>query len=74
MAALQDSVNWMLLGYYDAQEHAPWENAPVDAWDDYTHGRPDDTDARAYWQGFDAAVNDAFASAQRTANMERSNA
>ncbi len=72
--ALQDSANWMLLGYHDAEQHTPLENAPVDACDDYTHGRPVDTNATDYWQGFDAAVNDAFASAQRTANMERSNA
>ncbi len=64
----------MLLGYHDAEQHTPWENAPPDAWNNYGYGYPDNAETHAYWQGFDSALNDAFASAQRTANMERSNA
>lgn len=57
-------ASFVIAGYADNQERTPWKRCPV-SYEDWRAGANDTPEVLAYWSGWDAANNDAFAKASR---------
>lgn len=57
-------ASYVIAGYADNKENTPWDRCPVTyaAW---RGGAADTPETLAYWSGWDAFNNDAFAKASR---------
>lgn len=58
------TTDYLLSGYADAQAHTPWARCPMTS-DEWKAGAPETTESLAYWNGFNAAIEDAFSKASR---------
>ncbi len=54
---------WVLAGYADGRDATPWLRSPTSL-AEYARGGPETQKAKAYWRGFDAALEQAYADAQ----------
>lgn len=56
--------DYLKSGYADFQAHTPWLRSPI-SFEDWKAGAADTPESIAYWNGFAAATEDAFAKASR---------
>lgn len=56
--------DYIKSGYADAQAETPWTRCPM-SFEAWKAGAAETAETTAYWNGFNAAIEDAFAKASR---------
>lgn len=56
--------DYLKSGYADFQDNTPWMRSPI-SFEDWKAGATDTPESIAYWDGWNAAIEDAFSKASR---------